>query len=501
MKTLIQPSSREIVRDFVGHHFQDCPMLIVSNREPYAHTMRGDKIECKESVGGLTAALDPIMQAVGGTWVAHGSGDADSKVTNRRGQVAVPPSDPTYTLQRVWLTRQEEDDYYSGFSNQALWPLCHNSFTRPTFREAHWRAYRRVNKKFADKIVRIVGQDEAIIFTQDYHFALLPRMVRRRCPRAICVHFWHIPWPHAEVFSICPWRKEILAGLLGNQLVGFHLQNYCNNFLDSVDREIEARRDRDKGGVVYNENLTQVQAFPISVDFETVSAFSETKACDNRVEQLRREMGLEDQAVLLGIDRMDYTKGFPDRLRGWQRCLERHPDLIGKAVLVQIAAPSRQRISAYQELASEVETLTEEINQKFGTEHWKPVVNVAEHLPREDILALFKMADVCIVSSLQDGMNLVAKEFISARSDDQGVLLLSRFAGAASELTDSVLINPYAEDEFADTINKAVHMSSREQRRRMRRLRWVVRQNNIYAWTMSILEPLRHVRELGHART
>ncbi len=499
MQPLIQPCDREIVQNFVRHHFEDCLILIVSNREPYIHTMRGDQINCEKSVGGLTVALDPVMQTVGGIWVAHGSGDADAEVTNRVGQVAVPPDDPTYTLQRIWLTKQEEEDYYLGFSNQALWPLCHNSFTRPIFREAHWEAYRRVNKKFADKIARIVGQKDAIIFTQDYHFALLPRMVRRRCPRATCVHFWHIPWPHAEVFSICPWRKEILAGLLGNQLVGFHLQNYCNNFLESVDRELEARREHERGGVVYKDDLTQVQACPISVDFESVSTFADSEACEKKVAQLRREWRLQDKAVLLGIDRLDYTKGFPDRLRAWERCLQRHPELTGKAVLVQVAAPSRQRIQAYKDLASEVQTLTDEINWRHATNGWKPVLNVAENLPRDEVLALFKMADVCIVSSLQDGMNLVAKEFISARPDEQGVLLLSRFAGAASELTESVLINPYAEDEFADTINKAIHMSSHEQRRRMRRLRWIVRHNNIYTWTMSILEPLRHVRALGQA--
>ena len=493
----MEPENQETVRRFVEDHLGDALIVSVSNREPYVHYMDGDEIRWRQSISGLTVALDPVMQTVGGVWVAHGSGDADAEVSDRKGQVAVPPDDPRYTLQRVWLSKEEEEGYYYGFSNQALWPLCHNAFTRPVFLQEHWDAYRAVNRKFAERVAQVIGDREALVFVQDYHLALLPRLIRKKCPQATCIQFWHIPWPSPEIFGICPWKKELLAGVLGNSLIGFQLQSYCNNFLDTVDRVLEARRDVEHNAIAYKDNATQVRAFPISVDFDAISRLADSDRCRQQMDSLRRELRLKDTFIMAGIDRMDYTKGFPDRLHALDRFLEKYPDFVGKLVLIQVAAPSRQRIENYKTLAWEVERLTEEINWRHGTPSWQPVVTINRSLTPLAVIALFRLADACVVSSLQDGMNLVAKEFVAARTDEKGILLLSRFAGAANDLPEALMINPYALDDFADQLHAAINMSPSENRRRMKRLRWSVRQNNIYSWILNILEPLTAMKAMG----
>ena len=402
----------------------------------------------------------------------------------------MPPDDPSYTQHRVWLTKKEEEGYYYGVANQALWPLCHNAYTRPQFLESDWVIYQSVNAKFADQVARIVGNRKAVVFVQDYHFALLPAMVKQRCPQAVCAHFWHIPWPNPEVFTICPWRRELLEGLLGNDLLGFHLQASCNNFLETVDRELEARQDREMIAVAYNDHTTRVRPFPISVDFEAISEQAAGESCLERMKSVKKELRLDGKFVLLGLDRMDYTKGIPDRLRAVDLVLNRRAELLGKLVFIQASVPSRHRIPAYKSLISEVENLTEEINWRHGNGAWKPIVTLDEHLPWETVLALYRLADACVVSSLQDGLNLVAKEFISARTDERGVLLLSRFAGAAAELPDALLLNPFVQDDFAARIEDAVQMPNDEQRTRMQAMRQQVRENNIYTWTLQLLDQL-----------
>ncbi len=490
MPRTLQADNRETLQGFVRQKFKDSLFVIVSNRQPYVHFVVEDEVRWTRTLGGLSTALDPVMRAVGGVWVAHGAGEADAEVTDERGQIRVPPDDPSYTLQRVWLTKQEENGYYYGASNQALWPLCHNAFTRPVFAQAHWEAYRSVNEKFAKAVAKIVGDKKAVILIQDYHFALLPRMVKKRCPQVKCGHFWHIPWPHREVFGICPWKRKILDGLLGNDLLGFHLQNFCSNFLDTIDRELESRRDPERMAVIYKKQATRVRAFPISVDFEAYSRLAASEACEQRMESLKRELGLSNKFVFVGLDRMDYTKGIPDRLQALDLLLKRNPELAGKVVLVQAAVPSRALLPEYQALNQRVEGLIEEINWRHRSGRWKPVIELNRDLPQVDVAALYRLADACVVSSLQDGMNLVAKEYVSARTDEKGVLLLSRFAGAAHELGEAVLINPYALDDFAERMQAAIEMKESEQRRRMRSLRRAVRQANIYTWTTNILDAL-----------
>jgi len=492
---VLQPDNRETLQLFVQEKFKDTLFVIVSNREPYVHFYEAEDLRWTRSVGGLITALDPVMRTVGGLWVAHGAGEADADVADEQGRLAVPPDDSSYTLQRVWLSKADEEGYYYGFANQALWPLCHNAYTRPVFQQAHWESYRTVNEKFADAVASAVGdREDALIFVQDYHFALLPRMIKERIPSVKCAQFWHIPWPNPEVFSICPWRREILDGMLGNDLLAFHLQNYCANFLDTVGREVEARRDQELSAAIYNQQTTFVLPFPISVDYEQIARLAGSEECNKRMEQLKRELRLGDKIVMVGIDRMDYTKGIPDRIRAVDVFLQKHPECSGKFVLVQVATPSRQHIPQYKALNGEVQSLTEEVNWRHSSGRWSPIVTVARHMPQIDVVALFKLADLCCVSSLQDGMNLVAKEFVAARTDERGVLLLSRFAGARNELAEAMPINPYNTDRFANHIYNAINMPEEEMSQRMREMRQSVLYNNIYSWTINILDRIAALR-------
>jgi trehalose 6-phosphate synthase len=459
-------------------------LVVVSNREPYVHYHDGDEIRCDRPVGGLVTALDPVMRSCGGVWVAHGSGNADREAADESGRVQVPPEDPAYTLRRVWLSKKEEQGYYYGFANQGLWPLCHVAYTRPRFDAAEFDQYCRVNQKFADAVLEEVGDEPAVVFVQDYHLAVLPRLLKDSRPDLVVLQFWHIPWPNREVIRICPWQKEILEGLLGNDLLSFHIQYHCNNFLDTVDRTLEAKLDMEQFSVTRGGETTFVRPQPISIDPDENETPADVAAEERR---WRRRLHLPDQRILLGFDRADYTKGIPERIRAMDRMLTLHPEWIGKVSLVQIAAPSRMHILAYRQLNDELEELVEEVNWRHGNGAWKPIVYINEAYNHEQAYSLYRIADVCIVSSLHDGMNLVAKEFVSARSDLRGVLILSRFTGAAQELGKAVLINPYAVDEFAEAIVQALTMPSEDQELRMRTMREQLNDNNVYRWAGMLL--------------
>ena len=468
----------------------DYLFLVVSNREPYIHTMSGEEIVCRRPVSGLTEALDPVMRASRGTWVAYGGGDADKKVVDSRGRVAVPPEKPEYTLRRVWLAQDEVEGFYLGFSNEALWPLCHVTFTPPIFRESDWNTYKKVNQIFAEVVLQEVADREAIVLVQDYHFALLSRLIRERNPKLTVGQFWHIPWPTHEIVRTCPWQEEILDGLLGNDLLGFHVQSFCNNFLETVERSLEAKIERDKSAVTYRGKTTLVQPFPISVDFDSLAQEAQTAAVQQEMTRLRRELDLEDKYVGLGMDRMDYTKGIPERLQALDRFFADYTDYRGKVVFVQAGMPSRTQIESYQNLNRKIDELVKSINAKYGNDSWKPVVMMTGQLAPSTLSALRRLANFCLVSSLHDGMNLVAKEFVSSRVDGDGVLVLSQFTGAAAELEDALLVNPYDIGEFARKIREALDMAEAERRRRMRNMREVVASNNIYKWGASAVSRL-----------
>jgi trehalose-6-phosphate synthase len=460
-------------------------VLVVSNREPYIHTRGPNGIEVRRPASGLVTAVEPVMRACSGTWIAHGGGSADRETVDRNDRVPVPPKKPAYTLRRVWLSKEEEAGYYYGFSNEGLWPLCHIAHVRPVFRSTDWEQYVAVNQRFADAVIAEANTDDPVVLVQDYHFALLPRMVREKLPKATIIMFWHIPWPNPESFGICPWREEILEGLLGNTLLGFHTPFHCKNFLETVDRYLETRIEHEASTISYGGELTQVEPYPISIAWPDNEDQAPVAEC--RV-SVRRELGLPDNHLLgVGVDRLDYTKGIMERLQALERMLELHPSLVGKFSLVQIAAPSRSSLDEYQNLEARVRTLAQRINTRFSTGSYLPVLLKIEHYESDQVNRYYRACDVCMVTSLHDGMNLVAKEFIAARDDERGVLILSQFTGAARELLEALIINPYHIEQGAEALYRALTMPEVEQRERMRSMRTLVKDFNVYRWAGRML--------------
>jgi trehalose 6-phosphate synthase len=477
--------SRDRLVSLLKERLAGVRVVVVANREPYIHIREGDNLRWIRPASGLVTALDPIMRATGGTWIAHGSGSGDREVSDEHGRLSVPPGKSAYTLRRIWLSKEEEDGYYYGFANRALWPLCHIAYTRPVFDAAAWEQYSRVNARFAEAVLEEIADAPAIILVQDYHFALLPRMVKNKRPDAILSHFWHIPWPHREAFRICPWQEEILDGMLGSDLLGFHVQLHCNNFLETVDRLLESRVDYEHFSATRAGHETKVRPFPISIDMEGIS---NNGLARSDVAKFKHSLGISPNCALaVGVDRMDYTKGIPERLRAVDRFLDRYAEWRERFVLLQMGAPSRTEIREYRELNDEIDRLAADINLKHGTGTWQPIRILRAHHGVEDIFAGYRAANVCVVSSLHDGMNLVAKEFVAARDDRQGVLILSPFTGAAREMPEALLVNPYATDAFADALNTALTMPPEEQQRRMQRLRAQVAEHNIFRWAGLLL--------------
>ncbi len=478
----------ETLKHWLDRRLRGYRFLCVANREPYIHERTPDGIRCKEPASGVVTALDPVLRSTGGTWIAHGSGSADRETCDERGRLRVPPGSGAYELRRVWLTPEEEEGYYYGFSNGALWPLCHIAYQRPVFNERDWNQYVAVNRKFADAVVEEAGDGKVLIFVQDYHFALLPRMVKERLPGACVFQFWHIPWPNPEAFRICPWKTEILEGLLANDLLAFHIPYHGLNFLETIDRELESRIDRERSTVYFHGSPTLIQSHPISVDLAGLSAEASSAATREQAERLRKDPRLHGRKVILGIDRLDYTKGILERLHAVDRLFLRHPELIGKAVFLQIGVPSRSHLEAYRRFQEEVVALVREVNARHAAAGWEPVVFLLEHKDRAELLAYYRLADVCLVSSLHDGMNLVAKEYVAARRDLKGVLVLSRFTGAAREFATALQVNPYAVDATADTLYTALTMPVPEQQARMEQMRAVLTEHTVFTWVRKLLE-------------
>lgn len=483
--------TKKDLQQLIKEKLSDYLFIVVSNRQPYVHVMKKGKVECQRGAGGVITALDPIMQACNGLWVAYGNGEADRKVTDKDGKVKVPPEKPAYTLKRVWLTKEEEDGHYYGYSNEALWPLCHMAFQRPSFKSGDWNFYCQVNKKFADAVLKEVGDQKAFVWIQDYHLTLLPKILKDEAgQRLIIAHFWHIPWPNFETFRICPNKDEVLKGLLSNDLLGFHIRYHCDNFIDAIDHAVESKIDREKFAIVHSGHETLIRPYPISVDFEGIEKFSRSPEVTAAMDTLREEYSLSGKKVFLGLDRIDYTKGIPERLLAIDRFLEKYPDYKEQVVFLQMGEISRIHIPKYKALNDDINRIVEEINWKHSTDSWDPIIMVRRHLAFHELLAFYRLGDLCLVSSLHDGMNLVAKEFLSARSDEGGMLVLSQFTGAARELTDAILINPYDREQFSDSIYEALSLSEDERYKKMVKLRQVVQKNNIYRWAGKIISEL-----------
>lgn len=487
--------SKSTLREIVMAELPGVEVIVVANREPYIHNLGEHGIELQTPASGLVSAVEPVMRACGGTWIAHGSGTADRETVDAYDHIAVPPGNPEYTLRRVWITEEEQDGYYYGLANEGLWPLCHIAFTRPVFRESDWRTYRAVNERFADAVVAEAKTASPIVLVQDYHFGLLPRMVRERLPDATIVTFWHIPWPNSETFGIFPWKEELIHGLLGSTIIGFHTQFHCNNFLETVDRFVESRIDREEESVTHKGHETFIRPYPISIDWPPAALEHQKSIADCR-EFVRKRFGLPaDTKIAVGIERFDYTKGVLDRIRAVDTLLEAHPEWRGRFVLIQAAAPTRSKLSTYKGLQDEAVALADEINAKYAGISPAPVRLVIRHHEPSEVFELFRAADVCIVSSLHDGMNLVAKEFIAARDDERGVLVLSHFAGASRELAEALIINPYDAHATGEALHSALTMSDAEQHERMRLMRAYVSSRNVYRWAGRMLLDASRLRK------
>ncbi len=476
------------LRRLLEEELPGADVIVVSNREPYIHNRNPDGgITLQMPASGLVSALEPITRACGGTWIAHGSGSADADVVDGQDRIAVPPDDPSYALRRIWLSDAEQDGYYYGLANEGLWPLCHLAYVRPEFRQEDWVQYVAVNRKFADAVVAEARSESPVVLVQDYHFALLPRMIRERLPNATIITFWHIPWPNPEVFGICPWRDEILDGLLGSTVMAFHTPAHCHNFIDCVDRYLESRIDREQSTITRGGATTCIRPYPISIEWPPRALRQQPTIAECR-RLVREQLNLPGDIVMaVGVERFDFTKGIVERFRAVEDLLERHPGWRERFVFVQVAAPTRTKLAAYQQLETETRALVDAINRRFGTATWQPIVLLARHHEPDEVFTLFRAADACVVSSLHDGMNLVAKEFIAARDDEEGVLILSSFAGAAAELIDAVAINPYDTAGTADGIDFALRMPKSEQRHRMALMRGLVAEHNVYRWAGRML--------------
>jgi trehalose 6-phosphate synthase len=468
-------------------HLAGDEVLIVSNREPYIHNRRDDRIDVQVPASGVVTALEPIMRACSGVWIAHGSGSADRDVVDARHHVRVPPDDPAYEIRRVWMTADEEEGYYYGLANEGLWPLCHLAHVRPVFRSSDWTHYQAINDRFAAAIVEEAKTDNPVVLIQDYHLALVPKLVRDRLPHATIITFWHIPWPNPESYAICPWHQDILEGLLGSSILGFHTRFHGSNFIKTVDRSLETRIDWDSSTISYGGKLTAVNHYPISIEWPSPMFVDQPPVPDCRTRVREMHDLPEAHRIGVGVERLDYTKGILERFLAVERLLELQPEWIGRFSFLQLAAPSRAKIDEYQHLTHQVTALADRINRRFGQGRYQPIRLLLRHHGPQEIARYYRAADLCVVSSLHDGMNLVAKEFVAARDDEQGVLILSQFTGAATELAEALVVNPYNIDQCAAALQIALTMPGTEQRARMRSLRGLVQEFNVYRWAGRML--------------
>jgi trehalose-6-phosphate synthase len=483
---------RQVVRD----HLHSAQVIIVSNREPYIHNFDADhRPVVQVPASGMVTALEPIMRACSGVWVAHGAGAADRETVDRSDQIRVPPDDPSYTLRRVWLTEEQERGYYYGFSNEGIWPLCHLAYVRPAFRAGDWRAYEEVNAKFADVVAAESSTDSPVILIQDFHFALLPQLIRKKIPKATIALFWHIPWPNAETFGVCPWKREMLLHMLSADILGFHTRYHCQNFLDALDRFVECQIDHEHMTVTLQGHVCLVAPYPISIEWPPrwLQLLPDVAACRAVVQERYRIH--PDVTIGLGVERWDFTKGILERFQALEGLLDNNPRHRGRLCLLQIAAPSRSQLPAYQALQQQTYSEVERINTKFAEGDWRPIVLIDQHQEPLRVFELYRAADFCLVNSLHDGMNLVAKEFVAARDDEDGVLILSTFAGASRELTEAVLINPFDVTETANAMEIAMRMGRDERRNRMSLMRRTVKENNVYRWAGRMLMDAARIRQ------
>jgi alpha,alpha-trehalose-phosphate synthase [UDP-forming] len=492
-------ATRRTIGKILDDRLSDHMFIVVSQAEPYIHNYVKDVVKTTRGTGGLVAAMEPLLKANKGLWIAHGRGAADREVVDEHDKIKMPPGKKAYILKRIWVNKKNYRGWYYGFSNEALWPLCHNVFERPTFRQSDWEAYVEVNQQFADAILAETEGKKAVVWIQDYHLALVPQMLKDKRPDLMVGYFWHIPWPLADTFRICPWSKEVLEGMLGNELIGFQRHTYCRNFLTSVSKELEAKVDFDAMTVTYNNKTSYIRHFPISIDYQAVRQSSEKNKKFGK-SYIKQTVTGRYEYLSVGVDRIEYTKGLPERIKAIDRFLEKYPEYQEKFVHINILVPSRTLIKRYEDLDRELETLIENVNFKYATANWQPIHTIKESLPPSEVYKYYKSANVAMVTSLADGMNLVAKEYVAAGPDD-GVLILSEQTGAADELHDALIVNPYDIERLADSIKLALEMPRDERKRRMEALRTVVAENNVYTWASRFIHNIFDINSHLELRT
>ncbi len=487
LEKLDTPWTAERLKEFVKVNLKGQKIFAVSNREPYMHFSSN---EYSMPASGMVTAIDPIMQSCEGVWLAAASGIADRETADKDGKIMVPPDDPKYTLKRLWLDKKIQNGFYSGFCNSAIWPLCHNAHVRPIFNKKDWQDYKAANGKFTEALLsEIKGIEKPLILVQDFHLALLPEMVKKSRPDARVGLFWHIPWPSAENFVICPWYQEILEGMMGADIIGFHTQLYCNNFMETVGKSIESIINPEQFSITYGGHLSHIKPFPISISFGD-------ELSDNKLEKGKKiieSLGIKTKFWGLGVDRLDYTKGILERFKAIEFFLSLNENYKNNFTFLQIAEPSRESVERYREFNEEVTAEAIRINKKFGEGAWNPIILVKKHLSHQELYPLYRKANFCLVSSLHDGMNLVSKEFVAAREDEQGVLILSQFTGASKELKGAIIINPYSIEDTALAIKQSLVMKALEQKRRMKKMRESIKNYNIYRWSAEFIKAILNI--------
>lgn len=485
------------LRSFIQENSSFKNLIIVSNREPYIHKKTAAGIKVDKPAGGLTAAMDEVMRALGGSWVAWGSGSGDRARSDAKSCVQVPPGNPLYTLKRVWLTNDEVENFYHGYSNSVLWPLCHITLDRVYYRKVFWEDYKKANADFADAVLD-VAESNSLVWIHDYHLCIVPKILRTKRPKLSLAHFWHIPWPDHSVFRICPQTSEVLSALLCNDILCFQLPLFSRNFLECVKQTIfDAEVDLEHSTVTYKGHVTKVMAFPISVDFEKFSSLAQDVKTIKNMQLIRQRYNFSGKLVGVGVDRLEYTKALVKRLRAIDFFFARYKEYRGRFTFLQIAVPTRME-EPYLSYKYTVERMVRKINRKYSSGSWSPIMYRDIKADHEDLVVFYRLADIAIISSIHDGMNLVAKEFVSSRTDKKGVLVLSEFAGAAEELEGALLVNPYDIEEFSESIKRALEMSAREKTSRMNTLRRQVKENDIYLWIAEILSELSSVAYSRH---
>jgi len=450
-------------------------------------------VESQVPAIGTISALEPIVRACSAVWIAHASGTADRGMSDKEGRILLPPGKPEYALKRLWLSREEEQGYYYGFSNEGIWPLCHFAHVRPIFRNEDWQQYIEVNAKFANAYMEEIKSSQPVLLIQDFHFASLPAMIRKLRPTTLIGLFWHIPWPNAEALRICPFSMELISGMLGADVIGFQSQIHCNNFMDSVERFLEAKVSRDQFKISYQGHSTLIKPFPASIEWPSRHQIIPGKFLADKNTVLD-EFSIQPDAIIgVGVDRLDYTKGIIEKFQAIERTLQKHTQLVGKLTFIQILSPSRMHLKRYQDLSSDIQKEADRINWKYSSAAYQPILLQMEHYDGSDLARFYRAANFCYVNPIHDGMNLVAKEFVSSRNDENGVLILSCFAGSAGDLKEAIIVNPYDIDECADAIYRAVQMSPEEQRQKMKRMRDFVSTNNTFTWGYKMFHALHDV--------